>query len=202
MKVVNASFSYDKFLVFDNVSIDLSLPEPLFIWGDNGSGKSTLLRCMAGIQKFTFYELNESQRKRCYIPADPIHSLMPWYSVKKNIELFRELDLERFKGFCNKFDQEILPSETIGKLSSGQKVLVLMYCLCGSEGIFLIDETLSYLAHRYRAVVHDWLNEIVLSGSRVVVVSHDIGLLQTSGIRIYDIDKRRDICFKECMEIE
>ncbi len=51
LKVQNLSFSYDNFLVFNNLSFELKKGSLVALTGPSGCGKSTLFECIAGLKK-------------------------------------------------------------------------------------------------------------------------------------------------------
>jgi ATP-binding cassette subfamily C protein LapB len=53
VKLENVSFGYGEKLVFENINLDLKIPDTIGIRGDNNAGKATLMRLIAGILKPT-----------------------------------------------------------------------------------------------------------------------------------------------------
>ncbi|NDA91551.1 MAG: ATP-binding cassette domain-containing protein, partial [Alphaproteobacteria bacterium] len=53
VKLENVSFGYGGKLVFENINLDLKIPDTIGIRGDNNAGKATLMRLIAGILKPT-----------------------------------------------------------------------------------------------------------------------------------------------------
>lgn len=51
IQLINVGFRYDTKIVFENINLDLRLPDIIAIHGPNDAGKSTLLRLIAGISE-------------------------------------------------------------------------------------------------------------------------------------------------------
>ncbi len=57
VKLQNVSFGYGEKLVFENINLDLKIPNTIGIRGENNSGKASLMRLIAGIVKPTSGEV-------------------------------------------------------------------------------------------------------------------------------------------------
>lgn len=69
MEVSNASFSYGKKAIFEDINFSLGKGEVFCLLGPNGTGKSTLLDCIMGVQKL--------QHGTISIEGNPISNLGP-----------------------------------------------------------------------------------------------------------------------------
>src|SRR3981081_2589090 len=81
-------------LVLDGLDIDVGRGVFLSVVGPSGAGKTTLLRCIAGLLTATSgsVEMNgvpvvKPPPSLALVFQDSSRSLMPWMSVRKNVEL-------------------------------------------------------------------------------------------------------------------
>ena len=73
----------------DNVSFDVSPGEFVTVVGPSGCGKSTLLRIASGLTRQTEGTCDVDRDSIGYVFQDP--TLLPWRTVRRNIELNAEL---------------------------------------------------------------------------------------------------------------
>jgi NitT/TauT family transport system ATP-binding protein len=73
----------------DNVSFDVAKGEFVTIVGPSGCGKSTLLKIASGLLKQTSGEVVIDRDRIGYVFQDA--TLLPWRTVRKNVELLAEL---------------------------------------------------------------------------------------------------------------
>jgi NitT/TauT family transport system ATP-binding protein len=73
-----------------NVSLDVANGEFVSVVGPSGCGKSTLLRLAAGLAGVTEGSVDVRADMLGYVFQDP--TLLPWRSVRKNVELLAELE--------------------------------------------------------------------------------------------------------------
>ena len=73
-------------------SVDLTVDRGEFVSvvGPSGCGKSTLLRLASGLDHVTGGELRVDSTRVGYVFQDP--TLLPWRTVRRNVELLAELD--------------------------------------------------------------------------------------------------------------
>jgi NitT/TauT family transport system ATP-binding protein len=76
-------------LALDGVSLSLEAGEFVAIVGPSGCGKSTLLRVAAGLLAPTEGSVTKTSDHVGFVFQDP--TLLPWRSVRKNVELVGEL---------------------------------------------------------------------------------------------------------------
>lgn len=86
--------SYGPALILDGVEISICRGEFVCIVGPSGSGKTTLLKCIAGLMQptsgrtvFEGTEVTEPPAKLAVVFQDYSRSLLPWMTVKANVEL-------------------------------------------------------------------------------------------------------------------
>lgn len=198
LSIENASYCLNNRIIFQNVSLHLNQNESVLIWGANGSGKSTFLQCIVSLKTFTSVRKIYLPEKICLIPSDPLATLFPWYSVQSNIKIFTNQDRpEGFLEFQKIFKQKLDLSSQVHKLSTGQQVLVILYCLLFHSGIVLLDEVLSFLSHDHKSAINDWIERMKNNGSSLLIVSHDYSLASQRNIKIYNFNTKSFCRYEE-----
>jgi NitT/TauT family transport system ATP-binding protein len=86
---VGKTFS-DGTVALTDVNIDVANSEFVSIVGPSGCGKSTLLRLASGLASTTDGSVEVRADRLGYVFQDP--TLLPWRSVRKNVELLAELE--------------------------------------------------------------------------------------------------------------
>ena len=86
----NVSKSFGAITALENVSISVDQGEFLALVGPSGCGKSTILRIASGLDYPSIGSINTITNKVGYVFQDS--TLMPWRTVRKNIELLAELE--------------------------------------------------------------------------------------------------------------
>lgn len=193
--IKNVSFSYDRPLVLDNVSLEIQHGEFVGIVGPNGGGKSTLLKLMLGFltpNKGTVKILGKSPRKG----RSKIGYVAQYANFEKNfpITVMETVLMGRVTGnsFMWKYSAEdiALAEEALQKteilnlkdrilntLSGGQLQRVLIArALVGSPRILILDEPTSNVDSRMEEDIFDLLKKLN-EKSTIIVVSHDIGFI-------------------------
>jgi len=149
-----------------DVSFELDPGELVSVVGPSGCGKSTLLKLASGLLTLSSGEIRASEPNMGYVFQDP--TLLPWRSVRKNVELFAELhgvdkarraelatwalDLVSLSDFS-----EHLP----GALSGGMKMRAsLARSLSLQPPLFLFDEPFGALDEITRQMLNDELQRL------------------------------------------
>lgn len=160
-------------------NFSLSVPEGQFLslLGPSGCGKSTLLRLFAGLLRPRSGDLHVRSQDRSFVFQEP--RLLPWRSVRENIELPLELqkkapvktrevmDQVGVSGF-----QDLFPHE----LSGGMKQRVaIARALITEPRLLFLDEPFSALDE----VTREDLQNLLLAlwkerGMTVIFVTHSI----------------------------
>lgn len=191
-----------KILALDNLSIDIKNGSFVTIVGKSGCGKTTLLRILCSLEDKTngdvIYEEANSP-KISIVFQEP--RLMPWLTVKENIEFslkeksmkksmninsekyLKLLGLEKFK--------EAYPHQISGGMA--QRVS-LGRTLCYEPDIILMDEPFGALDPYNRKILQDEIVRIFEAyGKTIIFVTHDIEEAIYLGQHIVVMDKGKII---------
>ena len=142
----NVSKNFEKIRALENVNISVENGEFLALVGPSGCGKSTILRIASGLDYPSSGTINTSKKKVGYVFQDS--TLMPWRTVRKNVELLAELEKIDKESIKKKADDII---ELVGlqdfadhypiALSGGMKMRAsLARSLVLEPELFLFDE--------------------------------------------------------------
>lgn len=178
------------FTALTDVNLKISKGEFISIIGHSGCGKSTVLNIVAGLHQATMggvildsHEVTEPGPERAVVFQN--HSLLPWLTVYKNVELAvkqtqkgkskqeikawveHNLDLVHMTHAKDK-----LPSE----ISGGMKQRVgIARALAMEPKVLLMDEPFGALDALTRAHLQDSLMEIHADlGNTVIMITHDV----------------------------
>lgn len=175
-------------LVLDDVSLDVKPGEIIAILGKSGCGKSTLLNLIGGFEQITEGTILlhgakvEKPTKRCIMLMQN-YGLLPWRSVRKNVELALESSQVpkaeyaervhhylRMVGLENK--QNVFPSELSGGM---QQRVAIARALAIQPEVILMDEPFAALDTFTRYYLQDELLTIQREeNTTIVLVTHDI----------------------------
>lgn len=189
----------------DRVSIEIPDGELMVLVGPSGCGKSTLLRLVAGLEEATsggiFIDDREVSRMK---PQDRDVAM-----VFQNYALFPHLNVEQNMAFSLKFRKVAKPeirlrvaeaAEVLGlagllrrkpaELSGGQRQRVALgRAMVCKPKVFLLDEPLSNLDARMRAVMRAEIAELHRRlGTTMIFVTHDQTEAMTLGQRLCVLD--------------
>jgi nitrate/nitrite transport system ATP-binding protein len=178
------------FVALENVNLRIAKGEFVSLIGHSGCGKSTVLNIVAGLYKASHggvildaAEVNEPGPERAVVFQN--HSLLPWLSVYKNVELAvkqtrngrskqeikqwveHNLDLVQMTHAAHK-----LPSE----ISGGMKQRVgIARALAMQPKVLLMDEPFGALDALTRARLQDSVMDIHAQlGNTVIMITHDV----------------------------
>ncbi|MEL6149003.1 MAG: ABC transporter ATP-binding protein [Chloroflexota bacterium] len=172
--------------------IDLSIREGEFLvlLGPSGSGKTTLMRMIAGLEKPTGGTIrignqivnNLPPRERKIAMVFQSYALYPHMTVYKNIAFpLRALKMERnmidekVRKAARMFDIERLLDRKPRQLSGGERQRVaIARAVVREPEVFLLDEPLSNLDAKLRAMARDELKQFQRQlGVTTIYVTHD-----------------------------
>ena len=176
----------NKFVALDNVSLQVNAGEIVSLVGKSGCGKSTLLRMVAGLDRPTSGRVTiAKQTINSPHPAVGIvfqePRLMPWLTVRKNIEfgLERISPREKAQKATSILDRvglaqfaQALPRQLSGGMA--QRVAISR-ALVTNPAILLLDEPFSALDAFTRLQLQDHLLQIWdYDRPTMLLVTHDI----------------------------
>lgn len=194
-------FSSDGRLLLERLTFRLGKNDRLAFIGPNGCGKSTLLRCIAGLEG----QVNKIKRgltlsEIIYLPTRPLDLLLPWGSVRENINFFGCLGNKRAKkgGACETLsdffkelnyssgdDERFLATE-VYRLSSGQQALLAIYCALSQQPMLLIaDEIFSTLSEQLRSGV---AKKIIKQNLTILCATHDTDFINDLDAQVFCLD--------------
>lgn len=193
--------SPDGRLLLEHLSFKLGESDRLAFTGPNGCGKSTLLRCIAGLegQANNINRSSLSLTETAYLPTRPLDLLLPWGSVRENIDFFRSAvnkrtkksEIETFSDFFRALDyspgdEDRFHTTEVYRLSSGQQALLAIYCaLSQLPKLLIADEIFSTLSEQLRSKVAKRLLEQNLA---IVCATHDTDFIKNLNARVFDLD--------------
>ncbi|HDH02743.1 MAG TPA: ABC transporter ATP-binding protein [Actinobacteria bacterium] len=164
-----------------DITFDVRRGEFVSIVGPSGCGKSTILRIASGLLPASRGDVNLADDNIGYVFQDA--TLLPWRTVRKNVELFGEL---------HKVDKEELTRiaqdaiDLVGltdfedhhprRLSGGMKMRVsLARSLTLNPGLFLFDEPFGALDEITRERLNEELLNLFLSENfGAVFITHSL----------------------------
>ncbi len=171
--------------VLDSVSLTITRGEKVGIIGENGSGKSTLLKVVSGILGLTSGSVSVNGRIAPLIELgagfDPDLSLkenVVYYGVLLGFTKAQMVDRSaRILDFAELTDRA---NEPLKALSSGMNAR-LAFAVATDEhpDILLLDEVLSVGDQNFRAKSAERLQALWGEHSTIVLVSHDLGFVQS-----------------------
>jgi len=206
------------FVALENVNLRIAKGEFVSLIGHSGCGKSTVLNIVAGLYKASHggvildgTEVNEPGPERAVVFQN--HSLLPWLSVYKNVELAvkqtrngrskqeikewveHNLDLVQMTHAAHK-----LPSE----ISGGMKQRVgIARALSMQPKVLLMDEPFGALDALTRARLQDSVMDIHAQlGNTVIMITHDVDEAVLLSDRIVMMTNGPKATIGEILEIE
>jgi nitrate/nitrite transport system ATP-binding protein len=178
------------FTALQNVDLKIQKGEFISLIGHSGCGKSTVLNIVAGLYQATTggvlldnKEVNEPGPERAVVFQN--HSLLPWLSAYKNVELaVKQTQKGRSKQEMKEWVEhnlelvhmthaaDKLPSE----ISGGMKQRVgIARALAMEPKVLLMDEPFGALDALTRAHLQDSVMEIHAElGNTVIMITHDV----------------------------
>lgn len=206
------------YTALSDVNLKIAKGEFISLIGHSGCGKSTVLNIVAGLYQATQggvildgHEVNEPGPERAVVFQN--HSLLPWLSVYKNVELavkqtrkgrtkqeikdwvVHNLDLVQMTHAADK-----LPSE----ISGGMKQRVgIARALSMEPKVLLMDEPFGALDALTRAHLQDSVMEIHASlGNTVIMITHDVDEAVLLSDRIVMMTNGPEATIGEILDIE
>ncbi len=206
-------FSYGEQLILENINLEINAGDFLAILGPNGSGKSTLLKLILGLLRpeqgeiFLFGKPIGKFRewwRLGYVPQRAIAKVDPVFPVTvEEVVSFGLLAKKRFPRFLTSRDREaiqkaLLRVEMEGfskrrlcELSGGQQQRVFIARAIVSEPqVLLLDEPTTGVDVATQERFYDLLGEFNRRGLTIVIVTHDIGIVNKHVKQVACLNRR------------
>jgi ABC-type multidrug transport system ATPase subunit len=209
----NVSFAYKKGeTIIDSLDVDFN-PGLTLLLGPNGCGKSTLLKIAAGVEipdaglvtvdGCDLWQKEVVARKGLtYLPEQP--DLTPYATINEIIYLVCRLRGKPLDDGIKSLEflgLQDLAHRTVRELSMGQRRrAVFAACLIGQPTHLLLDEPLEGMDRAIQKSILTWVEEHVLAGVTVVVVSHFIEPFVRLASRAVTIKHGKAFCYQNLPE--
>jgi len=189
LKIIGLKKSYAQTAILDGVSFDLPKGEIVALLGPNGSGKSTILKILAGLENADGGAIEPVERKRLVelnvslIFQNHRESLLPWKTVRQNIEFVLELPRRNevlkaaiveklLDELCLRAHQAKYPYHLSGGLS---QLTALARALATQPDILLLDEPFAALDYHTSIKLQKHFLEVLKKyGITAVLVTHSV----------------------------
>lgn len=204
LTITNATKSFGKKRILDNVSFTTNIGEILGVFGRNGTGKSTLLKCIFGSLKANTIEIviedkkiNPKQiiphKKIAYLPQD---SFLPKEKkVRDIIPFLYEGELQDKIFYAPRISE--IANKTIGALSLGERryleVMLIGYL---DHPFLMMDEPFSMIEPLYKDLIRAFFLELTSSKGFILtdhyykdvlaITDHNILIKDQKSIQIKD----------------
>lgn len=199
LKSVNKKINKED--IFKEMNFSFEIGQIIFIIGETGSGKTSLLNIIANIDKdyegevLLFGEnLRKSDEVKIFKNLSYIRQLfplIPYYTIKENIQMFSEIEDENIEDICSKLEIEELLYEYPIYLSGGERQRVaIAHALLKNTPLLLADEPTSSLNEELAEKVMLLLKEKAKT-SLVIIVTHNKEMAKKHGDYILDLGNNR-----------
>ena len=169
-------------VAIDRISMSLRAGEFVSVVGPSGCGKSTLLRLAAGLLAPSDGVVARRTERVGFVFQDP--TLLPWRSVRRNVELIGELSglsrserRSRAAEAIGRVGLDDFPDHRPGALSGGMRMRVsLARALTVQPDLFLFDEPFGALDEITRSRLGDDLQALFAADRfAALFVTHSVG---------------------------
>ncbi|OAG28636.1 metal ABC transporter ATP-binding protein [Thermodesulfatator autotrophicus] len=206
-------FWYGQRLVLEDINFDIKRGDFLAILGPNGSGKTTLLKCILGLLKpqkgeiklfgVPVEEFSEKWRLG-YVPQRAIALVDPVFPLSvEEVVGFGLLPKKKFPRFLARADKDAILKalkqvemenylhQRISKLSGGQQQRVFIArALVSRPEILILDEPTTGIDAATQERFYDLLAEFNQKGLTIVIVTHDIGIVNKHVKQVACLNRR------------
>ncbi len=196
----HVSFSYGEQRVLDDVSFEIPEGEYVAVIGPNGAGKTTLIKLALGLLSpdTGAIEVLGTPRER-FSDFGAIAYIPQQYSVDRNFPGTVEEILSLQKGenpasVASSLDIKPYLRKKFSELSGGQQQRVLIaLALLRKPRLLVCDEPEAGVDAKGQHKFYALLRRLNESGITIIVVSHDIGVVEKNVRRVLCIN--RSVCY-------
>ena len=194
MKIENLCVKYDKNIVIENFSLNLTLGEKIIIYGPNGTGKTTLLKTILGIVKAASGKIIfEDDEVIAYCKQDypnPEFPITVEEVVAMGIKKQNKNSKEDIKNALIKANALNLQGRLFYSLSGGERQKVsLARCYCQNANLFLLDEPSSFLDTKSKNIFLEQMKNLEKQNCSVIAVTHDEELIKNLNWKVIKWNK-------------
>lgn len=169
--------------ILHNVNLSVEKGDFLLLAGANGTGKSTLVRSLLGVLPLLRGRLEVApDLVMGYVPQQlqldagfpaSVFNVVEMGLWRQGIQLRSEERRQRVMSVLELVSMSARSDQLFGRLSGGQKQRVLLArSLVLQPNFLLLDEPVSGVDARATSIVLELLKEQMLSGTSIVLVSH------------------------------
>ena len=179
-----------EFKVLDDISLEIGSGDFIAICGRSGVGKSTLIRMIAGLVNPTSGTIKidgrlvvEPPNFMGFVTQDYSRSLLPWFTVEKNIALpFKTTEIpkisrrQKVEDVLNAVGLADFAKFYPWQLSGGmQQRVAIARALVLEPKLLLLDEPFASVDAQIRLELEDLIADIVFQKKiTTIIVTHDI----------------------------
>lgn len=164
--------------IVDDFNLTLAESEVICLYGPSGCGKTTILRLIANLIAPDRGHITCTFQRLRYLFQE--HRLLPWRNLWDNILLTHPQPKSPqsqqaarqllSKLYLQEEDYDKYPNELSGGMR--QRAALARALLCQPD-LLLLDEPFSALDYELKLKLYDWLQEYILNGMSIVMVTHD-----------------------------
>ncbi len=185
LSTVDLVVDHGSLRALDGVSIEVPFGASVSVIGPNGSGKSTLLKAIAGILSPTAGRIEVGAPAAIVLQSTDVDQSVP-ISVRDAVAMARYPSLGLFGRYgaddwaavdtaLERLDIGDLAARPIHQLSGGQRQRVLVaQGIAQATRLLLLDEPLTGLDVRSRAIIFDALDDERRAGRTLVSSTHNL----------------------------
>jgi energy-coupling factor transport system ATP-binding protein len=183
--------------ILNNISFDALKGKIKAITGRNGAGKTTLCKIAAGLMRENSGTVSVNGEKlkrrkrlqRCFfVGQDPDYQLYAPTVIEEillNINKTPE-NIKRAEQLLEQLDLSAFSGRHPASLSGGQKQRVLLAAaIMWERPVLILDEPTSGLDGRHMREMSGLLRSIAESGTCILVITHDVELINNCADMIY-----------------
>lgn len=181
-------------LEFRDLSFKIMPNEITCFWGPNGCGKTTLLKIILRLlEENNSAIIMNGELRFAYVPQNPLNILLPWKTVRNNIEYLsqKDVDIEKICELVS-FPKDALSKRPL-QLSGGnlQKVAIAI-ALSQKSDCICMDEPFANLDRKTTLKIVEALKEIS-KGKPILIITHDPDIALQVSDKIIILDKNETL---------